>query len=190
MIISRRTTVAALAAALVLTAGGTATALAATASSGAGHAAASAPLTPPRCYQDQLTAHLYGPETAFPDEGFNLTLTNVSGQPCSIYGYPGLGLEDASHGVLPSHTFWGSTVWTADPGRHLIVLSPGETASANVAFFASSPTRGPAVYLEVTPPNDYLHFALLIPYSLGEYIQHGDLYVTAMAYHTPFLTEY
>lgn len=65
------------------------------------------------------------------------------------------------------------------------MLSPGETASANVAFFASSPTPGRAVYLEVTPPNDYLHFALPIPYSLGKYILHGDLYVTAMAYHTP-----
>jgi hypothetical protein len=59
----------------------------------------------PRCLQEQLIEHLYGPETAFPGEGFNLTLTNSADQECSLYGYPGLGLEDASHHVLPSHIF-------------------------------------------------------------------------------------
>lgn len=189
MIISRRATLAAIVTAAVVAVTGGITSFAATASTTGRYTAtasttpATAP-TPPRCQLGQLAARLYGPETAFPDEGFSLALANTGDQECSLYGYPGLGLEDVSHHVLASRTFWGSTVWVRDPGRHLIILSPGEAATSNVAFFASSPRRGPAVYLEVTPPNDYSYFALRIPFSLGRYILKGRLYATAMAYHT------
>jgi hypothetical protein len=68
------------------------------------------------------------------------------------------------------------------------VLSPGESASASFAW-TSGALRGGAVsaaYLVVTPPNDYGHL-VVGPFSRSMEIPiyHGDLYVTAMARHTP-----
>ena len=47
---------------------------------------------------------------------------------------------------------WGSTVFAPDPGRRLIVLSPGETLSASVSFGYTSKYPLHAAYLEITPP--------------------------------------
>jgi uncharacterized protein DUF4232/short subunit dehydrogenase len=117
--------------------------------------------------------------------GFILTLTNTSGSTCYLYGYPGLGLEDANHHVLPSHTHWGSTYFAKDPGRQKVVLSPGENASASVAFVYTGTHKAHATYLEVTPPNAYDHASIKIPNNVGQ-ISTDDLYVTAMARHTPW----
>lgn len=137
----------------------------------------------------ELAAGLHGFLTAPSGaRGLILTLTNTSQtQSCSVYGYTGLGLQNSRHHALPSRTFWGSTAFDRDPGRSLIVLSPGETTSASLSYVATggkSAVR--ATYLEATPPNDYLHLVIRFPYSVGHYIEHGYLYVTAMARHTPF----
>jgi len=171
-------TIAAAVAALGGTGGGAA--LAAT--------SASASVSLPRCYSQNISAALHGAETGRGNHvGFILTLTNDGQRSCSLYGYPGLGLQDWNHHALPSHTFWGSTWFDRDPGRQFIVLSPGETASASLAF-STGATRGAvnAAYLVVTPPNDYGH-EVVGPFSrsMTVPIYHGNLYVTAMAYHTP-----
>jgi len=143
----------------------------------------------PRCREGGLVTGLYGYEHDNYDGrgqgGFILTLTNKGGTPCYLYGYPGLGLEDASHHVVPSHTHWGSTYFAHDPGRHRVVLSPGETASASVAFVYTGRHKAHATYLEVTPPNAYDHAVIEIPDNVGQ-ISTNDLYVTAMARHTPW----
>jgi hypothetical protein len=175
-------TIAAAVAAIGGTGGGVA--LAATSASAAPASAASAP----RCYSQNISAALHGAETGRANHvGFVLTLTNTGQRSCSLYGYPGLGLQDWNHHTVPSHTFWGSTWFVSDAGRHLIVLSPGETASASLAF-SSGAARGAvnAAYLVVTPPNDYGHKVVgPFSHSMEVPIYHGNLYVTAMAYHTP-----
>ena len=119
--------------------------------------AAAAVSSVPRCYPQDLSASLHGLQLATGDRGgFVLTLTNNGQRSCSLYGYPGLGLQDRNHHTVPSHTFWGSTWFDRDPGRQLIVLSPGETASASFAWISGA-LLGDAVfaaYLVVTPPND------------------------------------
>jgi hypothetical protein len=143
----------------------------------------------PRCSAQDLSASLHGAQIGSGYHvGFILTLTNNGQLSCSLYGYPGLGLQDWNHHAVPSHTFWGSTWFDRDPGRQLIVLSPGESASASFAW-TSGALRGGAVsaaYLVVTPPNDHGHL-VLGPFSRSMEIPiyHGDLYVTAMARHTP-----
>ena len=183
-----RTTLTALAAATVLAAAGGAVVLASTAASAA--AAPAAGTSVPRCLENNLATGLYGYETGYYDGkgqgGFILTLTNVGGGACALNGYPGLGLQDARHHVVPSRTHWGSTYFARDPGRHLIVLSPGETASASVGFvYADGRTAAHASYLEVTPPNAYDHAVITIPDGVGK-TSTADLYVTAMARHTPY----
>jgi hypothetical protein len=66
------------------------------------------------------------------------------------------------------------------------VLSPGETASASIGFvYAGRRKAAHATYLEVTPPYAYDHAVIMIPDGLGA-ISTPDLYVTAMARHTPY----
>lgn len=161
-----------------------ATASSATASS----ATASAWREPHRCYKGELSVGLHPQQPRDGQYGFILTLTNTSARPCSIYGYPGLGLENGRHKVLRYHTKWASTLpFDRDPGPHLLVLSPGETASGDVAW-VQAPTHSSgvrAVYLMVTPPNDYSHFTVRIPGG-AHWIYLGILRATAMARHTPF----
>jgi hypothetical protein len=159
-------------------------------------AATAGPATPaagtavPRCLEGNLATGLYGHENGNYDGqgqgGFILTLTNTGGGACSLYGYPGLGLQNARHHVVRSRTHWGPTYFAVDPGRHLIVLSPGETASASIGFvYAGYRKAAQATYLEVTPPNAYYHAVITIPDGIGK-ISTADLYVTAMARHTPY----
>ena len=142
----------------------------------------------PRCYTQNLSADLRGAEFGPGNKvGFILTLTNEGQRSCSLDGYPGLGLEDFGHHPLPSHTFWGPTFFDRDPGRQLIVLSPGETASASLAFVSGATKHAvDASYLVVTPPNAYDHL-VIGPFSrsMAIPIYRGNLYVTAMARHTP-----
>ncbi len=91
--------------------------------------------------------------------------------------------------MLPSHTHWGSTYFDQDPGRHMIVLSPGETASADFAYGSGSggSSDSVATYLEVTPPNAFQHLTVRIP-GAPVRVFLGPLFVTAMARHTPYNT--
>ena len=144
----------------------------------------------PRCLEGNLATGLYGHESGNYDGqgqgGFILTLTNTGSRACSLKGYPGLGLQNARHHTVRSRTHWGRTYFAADPGRHLIVLSPGETASASIGFvYAGHRKAAHATYLEVTPPNAYRHAVITIPDGIGK-ISTPDLYVTAMARHTPY----
>jgi hypothetical protein len=146
-------------------------------------AATTASSTVPRCTTGNLSASLHGRETAKGGwVGYILTLTNEGADSCSVYGYPGLGLENAQHHTVSSHVAWGNTVFDATQGRKLIVLSPGETASASFAYrTGTSKDSVNASYLEITPPNDVAHAVV----KLSAPIYHGDLYVTSMATHTP-----
>jgi hypothetical protein len=144
----------------------------------------------PRCLESNLATGLYGYESGRYDGqgqgGFILTLTNTGSGACSLKGYPGLGLQNARHHTVRSRTHWGPTYFAADAGRHLIVLSPGETASASIGFvYAGRRKAAHATYLEVTPPNAYNHAVITIPNDIGK-ISTPDLYVTAMARHTPY----
>jgi hypothetical protein len=112
-----------------------------------------------------------------------LTLTNYGKASCSVYGYPGLGLLDASHRALPPlNTRWGSTIFARDPGPSLVVLAPQRSAEAHLAIGWRPTPR--ATYLEITPPNEYHHDLITIrmwledaglPGGLG-----GSLTATAM----------
>jgi hypothetical protein len=111
--------------------------------------------------------------------GVVITLTNTGAASCSMYGYPGLGLQDSAHHVLPSQTHWGPTYFAHDPGPSLIMLAPGQSASSSVALGQGTQNSPWASYLEVTPPGNYQYALIGLSYGLGG--TSGDLYATAMA---------
>jgi hypothetical protein len=85
-------------------------------------------------------------------------LRNVSGAPCTLFGYPGLQMIDASGKPLPtqvSHS--GSYTFVAETPTPLS-LSPQAEASF-YAGYTDVPTGGEtscpqSARLEITPPND------------------------------------
>jgi hypothetical protein len=136
----------------------------------------------PRCTERNLAAGVSSYQVGGGQSGIIITLTNTGTASCSMYGYPGLGLQDDAHHVLPSHTHWGPTYFAHDPGPAPIVLAPGQAASASVALSDGTQYTPWATYLEVTPPGDYRHALITLSYGTGG--TSGDLHVTAMARHT------
>ncbi len=70
----------------------------------------------------------------------------------------------------------------------MIVLSPGETASADLAYAAAGGLAAhtvTATHLEVTPPGAHPHLTVPIP-GAPVFVDHGNLHVTAAARHTPY----
>ncbi|MFG2307385.1 DUF4232 domain-containing protein [Streptomyces sp. NPDC048566] len=115
-------------------------------------------------------------------EGVVVRLRNLSGTTCALRGFPGLGLEDSAHRTLTSHTHWGDTWYAANPGKRTLVLEDGESAEAVVAWTHANAGTDDAVhasYLEITPPASTRHKTLAFP----EWVDHGDLSVTALARH-------
>jgi len=136
----------------------------------------------PRCTERNLAAGVSSYQVGGGQSGIIITLTNTGTASCSLYGYPGLGLQDGAHHAMASHTRWGPTYFAHDPGPAPIVLAPGQAASASVALSGGTRHTPWATYLEVTPPNDYRHALILLSYGTG--LTSGDLHVTAMARHT------
>ncbi len=165
-----------------------ATAAAATGTPAAVKTAVTASYTPPRCNVEQLSASFHGYQMEMGSRGFLLTLTNVGNRSCTLYGYPGLQLENAKHQPLPTRTVWGMSYFDRNQVKAPIVLSPGETASADISFgvYGTPANSVLATYLEVTPPNCWFHFTLKIPYGPALVYLH-QVQVTPMARHTPYL---
>jgi Domain of unknown function (DUF4232) len=144
--------------------------------------------TPPRAHIGDLSAGFHGYQTEMGTRGFIVTLTNISDHSVSLYGYPGLQLLNAQKQPLPTTTLWGMSYFDRNQVKSLIVLSPGETASADISFgvYGTPANSVLAYYLEVTPPNCYSHFTLKIPYGPALVYLH-QVQVTPMAYHTPYI---
>jgi Protein of unknown function (DUF4232) len=141
--------------------------------------AGGAPSPVARCQEHNLAAGVSRYNVGGGQRGILITLTNAGTASCSMYGYPGLGLQDSAHHVLPAQTHWGATYFAHDPGPSLIVLTPGQAASASVALSEDTQHTPWATYLEVTPPGGYRHLLITLSYGTGS--TSGDLHVTAMA---------
>ncbi|MER7081195.1 Protein of unknown function [Saccharopolyspora kobensis] len=110
-----------------------------------------------RCHTSMLTGSLQNPDAGAGQRYAELTLTNSSGETCTLYGYGGMQLVDASGRPLPT-----DAKRTPNPGPSMITLSPGESASATLHWTAvpheGEPTDGPcaptAASLQVIPPDE------------------------------------
>ena len=91
-------------------------------------------------------------------ELLNLTLTNTSGHTCTIYGFPGMKLEDANqNGQATNLLRIGNGVV-----ERLLTVKDGDSASTTVEFWPATPdaqeTQTPcepgSYMLEITPPDE------------------------------------
>jgi hypothetical protein len=149
------------------------------ADTGAARGTASTPTCSPAALRTTFGRHLTG---GMNHAGVVLRFRNLGGATCALRGYPGLGLEDARHHALPTHTHRGDTWYAADPGTRTLFLKDGEAAEAVVAWThvnTGTPDAVHASYLEITPPAATTHRTSAFP----EWVDNGDLHVTALARH-------
>ena len=145
----------------------------------AGSAGGTTPLS--RCHTAGLHVYRLRSGAAAGSYAFDIAVQNRSDYVCFVYGYPGLGLQDAHHRVMPSRITRGSSIARRDPGPHRVVLGPGRAAFASVSAsdvpFGNEHCR-PSAWLEVTPP-DERSFRLVR--FIGPACDHGHLTVTALS---------
>jgi hypothetical protein len=135
----------------------------------------------PRCHTSGLQVSLVGGGAAAGTWQRDIRFRNVSGHTCFVYGYPGLGLENAQHRVLPSNVKWGSTMARRDPRPHHLDLAPGQSVYANMSGTDVPHGNGTCrtyAFLEVTPPDERTHRTVRFG---GTACDRGRLTVTALS---------
>jgi hypothetical protein len=111
----------------------------------------------------------------------NIKLTNTSGHPCTIYGYPGMMLED-------QNLSGQATTVTRDPDvpATLLTLADNGSAATTAEFdvdmpMGDEPASGPcepnSVYLEITPPDQNTQLVTRILSGPVTVCDHGTLNV-------------
>jgi Protein of unknown function (DUF4232) len=114
----------------------------------------------PQCMTVDLSpeANIVADSAAAGHITMNITVTNTSGHACTIYGFPGLELEDVNQHDQATKVTWDPAV-----PKTLITLANGQSASSSAQLdkdlpVGSEPLTGPcepASYeIQITPPNN------------------------------------
>jgi hypothetical protein len=146
---------------------------------------ASPSATVPRCHTTDLipAAAIIAGSAAAGSESLNLKLTNNSGHTCTIYGYPGMMLEDTNSSGQATTVTRNFAVKPAT-----ITLANGASAATTVRFdfdvpVADEPSTGnceaPSVYLQITPPDETTQLSATVTGGPVTVCAHGTLDVLA-----------
>jgi hypothetical protein len=117
--------------------------------------------TPGRCHTGGLTVALGGENGAAGSVYLTFVLTNTGTSPCSLYGYVGMQLLNASGQALPTKVVRdGVGPATAGPSRFLLL--PGTAANFRASYEHATQGGLPSVCpmaarLEITPPDEFDH---------------------------------
>ena len=133
-----------------------------------------------RCYQTELRAWLGVPGGgAAGSTYYELELSNISGQACTLYGYPGVSA------LTSGHQDGSAADRTASHPSTLVLLEPGATSHVilqitDVGNFPPSVCNPvTANTLRVYAPGDY--YALEIPFSVAACGTAGPIYLHVSA---------
>lgn len=117
-----------------------------------------------RCLTRALSANRGSPEGAAGSIGQVVHFKNHSSATCSLYGYPGMLMLDASGKPLPTDVHRGSSVTVPARPARLVTLASGGEASFDLGYADSTgfgDDRCPtSTRVEITPPNDYKHLTI------------------------------
>lgn len=113
-------------------------------------------LDPEWCTENQLRLAASDPDSAAGSRAMSVTATNISQAPCVLDGYPDTAFSDQNTGLIEVRVQHGASMGGTDVGPVRLLLAPGESAVASIAWRAM-PTDG----LDTA---DWLHLA---PYHGG-----------------------
>jgi hypothetical protein len=112
-----------------------------------------------RCLSAQLTVRLGRAGVALGHVGQVVSFKDSSARSCTLYGYPGLQMLDASGHRIRTEVLRGIAYTVPAAPRRVVVLTPGAEASFDLGFDDSTgyqrekcPT---SARVEITPPNAY-----------------------------------
>ncbi len=135
----------------------------------------------PRCHTADLSpaVNIVTGSAGAGSESINIKLTNQSGHDCTVYGYPGMKLEDTNASgqattVTRNHSAKPATLTVANGG------SVATTGRFDFDVPASDePQTGnceaPSVYLEITPPDETTQLSTTIAGGPVTVCQHGTI---------------
>lgn len=114
----------------------------------------------PQCTTADLSpeANVVADSAAAGHVTLNITITNTSAHKCTVYGFPGLDLEDKNQDAQPTKVIWDPSVAKTE-----ITLAGGQSASSSARIDddvpgSGEPQTGPceaaSYYLQITPPNN------------------------------------
>jgi hypothetical protein len=133
-----------------------------------------------RCYQGELHAWLGLPGgDAAGSTYYELELSNISGQACTLYGYPGVSA------LTSGHQDGSAADRNASHPSTLVLLEPGATSHVTLQitdvgnFPPSTCQQVTANELRVYAPGDY--YSLSIPFSVGACAAAGPVYLHVSA---------
>lgn len=123
-------------------------------------ARAAPPLQDPHtCYNIQLNIRSGQSQGAAGHIAIIYRLHNMWGQPCTLFGYPGVLLLDRNFFTLPTHLHRGPGGIVGRIPPQLVRLGPHGNAYFTLGYSDVPVNNQPcktAYYLMITPPNDYL----------------------------------
>ena len=143
--------------------------------------AAASPSGPPMCVSTDLspTVSIVTGSAGAGHELMNVRLMNNSGHTCTVYGFPGLQLEDRNSSGLATNVVRDFAVKPTT-----IVVKNGASVATTVRFdfdipAADEPQTGPceaqSVYLGIIPPDEKRQLSAMIQGGPVTVCQHGTL---------------
>jgi hypothetical protein len=94
---------------------------------------------------------------------------NVGTEACYLFGYPGIGVYDASNRLLPLDYHWGGDQEVTDAAPTRVGLAPGGTAYVLVNKYRCDLGIGDAgITLQLIPPDDTKSLVLNIQNLMSE----------------------
>jgi hypothetical protein len=139
-----------------------------------------------RCRSSRLSATVGHPNGAAGSVGYVVVLQNTSTSTCTLYGYPGMQLLDASGAALPTHVARGTAATVPPVAEHTVTLAPGGDAAFAVGFATAtgygSEQCPRSSTVAITPPNDYhsivMHWAIAPYGGTTQHLECGDVTVS------------
>jgi len=123
------------------------------------------PAGPDRCHTGGLQISFAGAQGAAGTIFDTFRVTNTTQSPCSLYGYVGMLMLDASGAPMPTRVVRNGGMLSTQAGPSRFLLQPGAAASFQAAWsdvpHGSETTCPQAARLEITPPDEFDH--LVIP---------------------------
>jgi hypothetical protein len=112
-----------------------------------------------RCYSSQLAVTPGRAQGAAGSVGQTVQLRNLAHVTCTLEGYPGMLLLNASGHALPTVVHRGASVTVSARPVSLVTLTPGQSAAFDIGYASATgyankrcPT---STRVEITPPNDF-----------------------------------
>jgi hypothetical protein len=128
-----------------------------------------------RCHTSMLAASFENLDAGAGQRSVSLALRNVSSQSCSVFGYPGMQLQEADGRLVPT-----TVIRNAGPVPQQITLAPGASAASTLAWTVingagepNQPCEPTADHAEVTPPDE--RDPLMVAWTMGPVCEQGAI---------------